>query len=117
MRQHLWLGNERDAVHPAQRSAIEDMVVDLRAARLAPAVRDVARVEEKRAGGVIIPRAVARDLRDRHGIFPHRRVTHHWHQIGRASYRVKESQYRKLSVEYHSTHQKQKQQKTHTTVM
>src|SRR3546814_18841614 len=79
MRQHLWLGNERDAVHPAQRSAIEDMVVDLRDARLAPAGRDVARVEEKRAGGVILPRDVARDLRDRNGLVPQRRVTHRWH--------------------------------------
>src|SRR3546814_12852260 len=78
MRQHLWLGNERDAVHPAQRSAIEDMVVDLRDARLAPAGRDVARVEEKRAGGVILPRAVARDLRDRNGLVPQRRVKHRW---------------------------------------
>src|SRR3546814_20474647 len=74
MRQHLWLGNERDAVHPAQRSAIEDMVVDLRDARLAPAGRDVARVEEKRAGGVILPRAVARDLRDRNGLVDRKSV-------------------------------------------
>src|SRR3546814_978157 len=55
------------------------MVVDLREARLAPAGRDVARVEEKRAGGVILPRAVARDLRDRNGLVPQRRVTHRWH--------------------------------------
>src|SRR3546814_18690650 len=55
------------------------MVVDLRDARLAPAGRDVARVEEKRAGGVILPRAVARDLRDRNGLVPQRRVTHRWH--------------------------------------
>src|SRR3546814_12959720 len=79
MRQHLWLGNERDAVHPAQRSAIEDMVVDLRDARLAPAGRDVARVEEKRAGGVILPRAVARELRDRNRLGPPRRVTNLCH--------------------------------------
>src|SRR3546814_17884596 len=79
MRQHLWLGNERDAVHPAQRSAIEDMVVDLRDARLAPAGRDVERVEEKRAGRGLLPRAVARDLRDRNGLVPKHRITHHWH--------------------------------------
>src|SRR3546814_13617603 len=55
------------------------MVGDLRDARLAPAGRDVARVEEKRAGGVILPRAVARDLRDLNGLVPQRRVTHRWH--------------------------------------
>ena len=38
---------------PPKGSAIEDMIVDLRDARLAPARRDIARVKEERARGVI----------------------------------------------------------------
>src|SRR5690606_3902069 len=48
----------------SKRSTIEDMIVDLRDARLAPARRDIARVEEECAGGAVLPAAVARDLGD-----------------------------------------------------
>src|SRR3546814_1578358 len=61
---------------PPKGSAIEDMIVDLRDARLAPARRDIARVKEERARGVILPAAVAGDLCDRNGLVPQRRVAH-----------------------------------------
>src|SRR3546814_18081828 len=64
---------------PPKGSAIEDMIVDLRDARLAPARRDIARVKEERARGVILPAAVAGDLCDRNGLVQQRRVAHRGH--------------------------------------
>src|SRR3546814_11734833 len=52
------------ATPSAARSAIEDMIVDRRDARPAPAGPDIARVEEERAGRLGLPLIVAGDLGD-----------------------------------------------------
>src|SRR5690606_19694516 len=66
-------------MHPPKRSTIEDMVVDLRDARLAPAGRNIARVEEERAGCAVLPGAVARDLGDGDSIVPLRTLADRGH--------------------------------------